>query len=151
MQSRAAISLMPKLQAKKYSIVSVAATLLFVLSAFPQALAAPTVNLIGLPAGSVPVAIAYSTTNGLVYYASYTYGFVMAVNPTTSTYSNLTQTTGLFNRNYYGITLDQNNNLWLTRRGVGNNNNPAGVSLVNTVTGKETEVLNATQGEWDQI
>ena len=45
-----------------------------------------------------------------------------------------------YDKTYYGLALDGNGNLWLTRRDPGNDGTPPGLSFVNTQTGLTTDV-----------
>ena len=107
-----------------------------------------TVTKFCLPTGTTPVGVAYS--GGYVYYASYSYGFIMKVNAATGEYSFLTKGTGAYNRFYYSMAVDATGNLWVTRRDVGNDGTPAGVSRISLSTGHETFVVNDS-GEQDGI
>ena len=89
----------------------------------------------------VAVGIAYSATLNAVYYADYAAGYVLRIGASNGMLDNVTSPTRqCYDKTYYGLALDGNGNLWLTRRNPGNDGTPPGLSFVNTQTGLTTDV-----------
>jgi hypothetical protein len=114
-----------------------------------------------LPAGAVTTGMVYSGTAGLAYAVSYTYGQIYAITVPPNILTPMSYVTyqfgtvGNYNRLYYGLAVDQTGNLWVSRRGVGNDGTPAGLSKItlgaSNATSTETMVINSTSYEWDSV